>query len=231
MGLQESIGGYFVPNHPERKTAARLTGLRRDVEMLKKRRLPASVVSPPSSGGGWGMGRFISVSKSLGAIASGTTTSVNFTGLSVKSNDFSATDSSGSHSSPFTGEHFSVDWTTDAFSININEQGVYLVHRVFTILFFAGFGTPAADFDMEMVMTGSNPTAVNSAWLQAAEAVNIVQNMSRFASAWVMRDTQLFVNEGYSHTQGLQVLQKSGLSTDTCSAGLAIVRLGDVVTA
>lgn len=194
-----------------------------------RRHLPGGTDPIPNlqSLGGWGYGRFISVlNTGLGGLASGAYTDVDFTGLQARTNDSGFTTSS-LVSSPFTGDHFSFDWSGDSLKIKINEQGLYRVFRTFAINVFPS--PPGAAYTIGINATGGSPAAVNDPLEGTGQISNtILPAGTGIGGNPVITLEQEFVVENPSgFTVGLQVMQESGLVPSSAAAKIAVIRYGD----
>jgi len=177
---------------------------------------------------GWGYGRFISVDTGdLGAISDDTLKPIDFTGKSIVTNDVSLDDTINTVSSPFAGEHFSVDWSDDEFHLNITTEGLYLIRRYFTAAAYSS--APASPFTVIVEKTGTG-----SSWQLAneniAQTTAILADGSLTSGNWTSRLTDLlFVTS--TATAGLAGQQDAGAATTQAFAGISIVRLGSLTGA
>lgn len=178
---------------------------------------------------GWGYDRGITAAVDPGTIATKTFVDVDFTSATIHTND-SGYEATTTASSPFTGDHYSLNWGTTATKIHINVQGVYIVRRMFVVNTFPS--DPTIPYSIGIKRTGTTPTAVNDSWFNAGvqgKFVTVLPPTLAQPSALpiIEWDERWIVESPGSMTVGMQVYQDSGLSTSTQIAAITIIRTGD----
>lgn len=174
---------------------------------------------------GWGSGRFISVSATVPNLASGDLYQVDFSGGAVKTNDANTTGSLiDTVSSPFTGNNFSVNWSSDPYRVRITTEGVYLVYYFFTIHSFVDI-TPVTGYwagDMTLFCTGSYPPG--------SFADGIASKIQWWLTTPIVSVRDQIINPGGTWTAAIQVQQSSGFTSGNAQAGIHIIRLGSLLS-